>query len=977
MVLQVSDKLRLKPHFLSAIGDNLLARFRRSRNTADLDNGALAYDLAIQLLPVDDVDYMNFLHDTGISSLERYHLTGNLEDINQAISKIESVVKSTPDTRGLNPGWLNNLGLSFRHRFEHTGDLVDISEAISYQQRAVQLTHVGHASLPTRLTNLGNSLQGRFERTGDLSDIFEAISAHQEAIHLTPEGHANTPGILNNLGNSVLMHFQHTADHSNIPKAIISQQKAVQLTPEGHAHMPSFLTTLGFLFHRHFECTGNPFYLSKAISTQQKVVQITHERDTRMPRSLNNLGGSLQRRFEQTGDLADICEAILYEQRAVQLTPAGHAILPAWLSNLGISLRRRFEHTGDLADISEAISVQKKAIRLTPDGDAKMPSWLNNLGSSFQSRFERIGNQADAHEAIFNYRQSATYLSGSPSVRLDGATHWAQLSNKIGSLQLLEAYSTAIQLVSLVAGLDQTIQKRYTSLKQISAISASASAAALKFGKNELALEWLEQGRCLVWTQLNDLRTPLYDLRVHNPNLADDILRVSRALEIAGSRAEDTEFEAQTGMTSKLTRHEQATAHVKLAQEWDRLLIEVREIPQFKDFLRPTPCSTLLKHIPDSGVLVLINIHEDRSDALVLISGIQEPLHIALDKFPYDKAEYLRNSLKLHLLSSGVRMRGSEPDTRGMRYESGSAVIIDVLRQLWVFVVKPILNGLGYSGSPANIQRIWWCVTGPLAFLPIHAAGIYGPSESASGTYSTLSDFAVSSYTPTVRALVEMTHRSQEHAQEKNGLFMVSQPDTPTLARIPGTTKEVRAVELLLKIRGLRHLCLEGGAATVTPVITNISAYSCVHFACHASQNTDEPLKTGFYLHDGRLELRSIIKERLIGADLAFLSACQTCTGDEKLSEEAVHLAAGMLAAGYRGVVATMWSIQDRYGPKIAEDFYEYLVRRRAEDDTGSERLSGDRAARALHYATQQMRKTLGDSEESLLTWVPYVHFGL
>jgi hypothetical protein len=45
-------------------------------------------------------------------------------------------------------------------------------------------------------------------------------------------------------------------------------------------------------------------------------------------------------------------------------------------------------------------------------------------------------------------------------------------------------------------------------------------------------------------------------------------------------------------------------------------------------------------------------------------------------------------------------------------------------------------------------------------------------------------------------------------------------------------------------------------------------------------------------LHDGGLELSEIIKMKLVGADLAYLSACQTSTGDEKLSEEAVHLAA-------------------------------------------------------------------------------------
>ncbi|TFK23355.1 hypothetical protein FA15DRAFT_670556 [Coprinopsis marcescibilis] len=106
-------------------------------------------------------------------------------------------------------------------------------------------------------------------------------------------------------------------------------------------------------------------------------------------------------------------------------------------------------------------------------------------------------------------------------------------------------------------------------------------------------------------------------------------------------------------------------------------------------------------------------------------------------------------------------------------------------------------------------------------------------------------------------------------------------------------------------------------------------------------------------------------------ANLAFLSACQTSAGEEKLSEEAVHLAAGMLAAGYRGVVGTMWSISDRQAPEVARDFYECLL---AEGGKG---IDASRASYALHHAIQNLRRRSGNSEHSLLTWVPYVHFGV
>ena len=269
------------------------------------------------------------------------------------------------------------------------------------------------------------------------------------------------------------------------------------------------------------------------------------------------------------------------------------------------------------------------------------------------------------------------------------------------------------------------------------------------------------------------------------------------------------------------------------------------------------------------------------------------------------------------------------------------------------------------------MSRIWWCATGPLAFLPIHAAGIYATSTSIAGP--TLSDFAVSSYIPNVRALSERVNSPRALDKTKTAFFLIGDPATPNLSPIPGTRKEVLAIKQLLQNHDVQVLCLEGEAATVNQGTTNMETHSCIHFACHAHQNTQEPLKSRFMLHDGGLELSEIIKKQLVGADFAYLSAFQTSTGDEKLSEEAVHLAAGMLAAGYRGVVATMWSISDRHGPQVAEDFYARLISQNLEQEQSSG-LCTDGAAHALHYSTQKLRKQLGDSA---LDWISYVHFGL
>ena len=87
-----------------------------------------------------------------------------------------------------------------------------------------------------------------------------------------------------------------------------------------------------------------------------------------------------------------------------------------------------------------------------------------------------------------------------------------------------------------MAGLEQTIQKRHSNLLDISDLVTSATACAFKFRRPELALEWPEQGCCLIWNQLNNLRSPLDALSAHNEDIGRDMLRVSRALENAGSR---------------------------------------------------------------------------------------------------------------------------------------------------------------------------------------------------------------------------------------------------------------------------------------------------------------------------------------------------------------------------------------------------------------------------------------------------------
>lgn len=160
---------------------------------------------------------------------------------------------------------------------------------------------------------------------------------------------------------------------------------------------------------------------------------------------------------------------------------------------------------------------------------------------------------------------------------------------------------------------------------------------------------------------------------------------------------------------------------------------------------------------------------------------------------------------------------------------------------------------------------------------------------------------------------------------------------------------------------------MSGSEATVDAVLSAMQGCSWVHFACHAAQDPQEPTESAFYLYEGKLDLAKISKKPLKHASLAFLSACQTASGNKDLPEEAIHLAAGMIAAGYPTVIATMWSIKDQYAPLIAELVYIQLLRDGVPSTKG--------AAGALHAAVAQLRQDVG--EENIEDWAPFVHIGI
>ncbi|KAJ7207685.1 CHAT domain-containing protein [Mycena rebaudengoi] len=958
-VLLTPDRHPDQPARVNNLGVSLQSRFERLGDLSDINEAISKKQEAVFLTPDGHPDRPGRLNDLGISLQSRFKRLGDLGDLTAAISNQEQAVHLTPDGHPDRPRRLNDLGISLQSRFKRLGNLGDLTAAISNQEQAVFLTLHGHPDRPRKLNNLGIFLQLRFERLGDLGDLNEAISMKQEAVHLTSDGHPDRPHRLNALGISLESRFKRLGDLGDLTAAISNQEQVVHLTSDGHPDRPHWLNNLGISLKCRFERLGDLGDLNAAISNLEKAVHLTPDGHPDRPRRLNNLGTFLKIRFERLGDLCDLNEAISKEQEAVFLTPDGHPDKPGMFNNLGNSLESRFKRLRGLGDLNEAISMKREAIFLTPDGHPDKPAMFNNLGNALESCFQRLGDHADHQEAILHFASAACSITGPAHVRFLATTNWAYHTSFIKCPSSLEACEKALHLLPEVAWLGLSITDRHHQICEAGSVVRDAAAAAIYLGQLEKAVEWLEQGRSVIWGQLLSLRTPFEDLQQKHSQLADELIFLSTQLEGATTQRDELQLLASGSQQSLQSISNQAHENVL---KRDVLLKKIRELEGFQQFLLPKTISELMPAAQKRPV-VFLNVSQVSCDALVLhFSG--RVTHIPLPQFTPDQVKTLTESVNC-LMYMG---RGNIDRLYGER-EGGSAGLEEsfsyILGELWVRLVKPVLNALAITTPiKQDLPRIWWCPTGPLTSLPIHAAGLYG-KEYLFG--SKLSDFVISSYTPSLAALIQ-GFRPGSQLENKGQMLVVAQPSAAGQNYIPGTQDEINQIQDCAK--GKMPVCsLVEHEASVARVEDEMTKSGWVHFACHGVQDARTPTKSSLLLAgSSQLTLSRIIQLNLPHAELAFLSACHTATGDKKLQEESVHLAAGMLLAGYRGVIATMWSIMDNDAPQVAKDVYKHLFKTSPPDST--------RAAEALHLAVQNLREGSGETK-SFFHWVPFIHVGV
>jgi CHAT domain-containing protein len=203
---------------------------------------------------------------------------------------------------------------------------------------------------------------------------------------------------------------------------------------------------------------------------------------------------------------------------------------------------------------------------------------------------------------------------------------------------------------------------------------------------------------------------------------------------------------------------------------------------------------------------------------------------------------------------------------------------------------------------------MYFCPTGAFAQLPLHAAGNFDGDNN-----SNLSAYAVASYIPTLGALINARRQFRLSLKNELRALLVSVPSPQAHSWIPFAEHELNIVRSFLP-HGTEIMLPEGDTLTTCQnVLDRLRDASVLHLACHGHQSLDNPLDSGFVMNDGMLTVPMLMSLRLPSAVFAFLSACETAKGDGERPDQAIHLAAAMLFAGFKSIIGTMWRVVNFY----------------------------------------------------------------
>ncbi|MFI6144787.1 CHAT domain-containing protein [Streptomyces sp. NPDC051109] len=852
---------------------------------------------------------------------EHFRLTQDEAVREEALESYRAALAAAPPVSGDRHAMLSSYGHMLWGSAVDAGDEARMDTAIGALREAVATAPPRHSRLGMVLTNLGSALMQRARITGDRVWLAEAVTVLRRAVDESPPRVFERAGLLSNLAEALRAWYGVTEDRAAAEEAVALLREASTLE-HGERHGPDLArVNLGILLHDLALEPGpdgevDPGALAVSWEALEEAVARLGDRDPLRPLALANLAGA----------------AVEFAEQAEE--DSGPAVRAA---------------------LERAVSAAREVLDLTPEGhrDQARTQWVL---ARAQWRRARLGESVDLAEASRLARQSARNEAASLPVRVLAARAWGDAAAAAGrDAEARTGYAYAVELLPRLTPRTLGRADQAARLGAGLGLACDAAAMALRVGDPEAALTLLEQGRGVLLAQGVEMRGDLSRLRAASAALAAEFERIRDALSAdpAPDAVIRTDLASPAGPVAEQEAGLLAESRYALARSWDELLVRIRQLPGMDDFLRPPRVSDLIA-AASAGPVVVVNVSQYRSDALVVTAarGVEV---VPLPAVTPD-------AVLAHAAAFAAGVDAAYGDLGTDEAVSAMRMLSDTLEWLWDSVAAPVLDRLGLRTVPIDGEpwtRLWWCPTGWLSFLPLHAAG-----RREARSAENVMDRAISSYTPTLRALVRARQSSgtAPGPQSPPAPLVVALAETPGAAPLPGASREARLLRELFPA-GVE---LAGAAATVDAVRRALPDHPWVHFSCHGVSDPMSLFESGLILHDGRLTTLDVAAQHPSTAFLAVLSACSTSQGGFLLPDEAVHLSASFQLAGYPHVVGTLWPVSDKLATRLAEEFYAALA-----DDIAHGRPVDPAAA--LHRPVRALRGRLSRAPH---LWAAHIHAG-
>ncbi|MET9226319.1 CHAT domain-containing protein [Lentzea sp. NPDC003310] len=968
------------------LGNVLLDRYDAARNATDLDAAEDTYRRALGLFP----DCQLALAGLAMTVKARYDLTGLESYVDEEVALCRLAVAAPAAEPADLANVLGTLSSALVLQHQLQGGLPLLEEAVRTAAAAARCDQGSLENRAASCTNWGTALVELYSETADETVLAEAEQAFRKSLALLPERHRLRPGALVGLSNVVGHRFGRSGDLADLDSAIALATEALGLVAPGSVDHGGCLHALGIVLYQRYEITGAPATLDAVIDVLARGADALPDTDSFKPAVLTALGGHLVARadvrFEQQRAEDDRREGLQHLRAALAAAPGRGSLRPILVSNLATGLLDVHDEEQDPALLDEAERIAgaelatlgpqgrghdllvnvlataalrrveagaplsvldltehrvRALLAATPRNDRAKAVFRHKLAEILSHRLGATPDDAAlAAELRELWQAIAATTVTAPGVRI---SRYADLGRSDAAARRWESatghYRAAIELIAELAPATWRRSDRLSKLPSVFALASEAAACALRAGRPELAVELLEQGRAVLVEHPHLDREALSRLRRANPGLASEYAAVVHELGRFG-----------VPDAGALAPALDAEHRLRVQRRHTAVVGRIRALGgDFARFLLPPACGELVSLLGDRQVVVL-NVARAGSDAVLVGRGTVRVVPLPALTF---EAVLRQTALFLDCL---------ETDDQRAAHA--------VLTWLWRTAVQPVLTELGLPLPDGRLDRIWWCPTGFLHSLPLHAAGWY---HAAPGRWTgrrvpgeSTMDQVVSSYTPTIRMLVDALATPAPPAGDPAVLAVGL-----SVTESGGGLADARAEALAVAEAVGAGTVLLDEEAHHARLCREIGRHRWVHFAGHGKLDEDRADSALLMPFDdvstGPLTSLQIAGLARGTGELAYLSACDSGRGRLDLADEPIHVAGAFQQAGFRSVVSTRWPVPDSPAREVATRFYRALVADPRRD-----------CAAALHHAMCAVRngRRGSDLERPVFSWAAFIHSG-